>query len=242
MKILFLGTRGEIEPKSKSHRMHTSTLLLSGRSRMMLDCGTSWLGKLDRVRPHHIILTHAHPDHAEGLKKGAPCPVWATEKTWELIDHYPIAPKQRRWIFPRKKEKIGSLHFEAFELLHSLRCPAVGYRISQGRKHLFYAPDVAWIEKMEEAFRGIQLYIGDGASIHRNMIRRDRKTGEIFGHATVRQQLTWCQKKKVPKMIVTHCGSGIVTDRRRAKKKIASFARERDVEVEVAFDGMELTF
>ena len=242
MKILFLGTRGEIKPQSKSHRMHTSTLFILGRSRVMVDCGTSWLGKLDRVHPHHIILTHAHPDHAEGLKEGAPCLVWATKKTWDLIDHYPIAQKQRRLILPRKKKKIGNLEFEAFELLHSLRCPAVGYRISQGKKHLFYAPDVAWIKEMELAFRNIQLYIGDGATLTRNMIRRDKKTDEIFGHATIRQQLTWCQKRDVPRMIVTHCGSDIVTDRRGAKKKLASLAKERALEVAIAYDGMELTF
>ncbi|NGX50446.1 MAG: hypothetical protein K1060chlam2_00292 [Chlamydiae bacterium] len=46
MKIVFLGTRGEIKPKSKSHLMHTSTLLVHNNQRIMIDCGTTWLGKI----------------------------------------------------------------------------------------------------------------------------------------------------------------------------------------------------
>jgi glyoxylase-like metal-dependent hydrolase (beta-lactamase superfamily II) len=37
----------------------------------MIDCGADWLGEVDRVAPDVIVLTHAHPDHAGGLRKGA---------------------------------------------------------------------------------------------------------------------------------------------------------------------------
>ncbi len=240
MKITFLGTRGEIKPKTKYHRMHTSTLFQVDKERVMVDCGTSWLGNINKARPDHIVLTHAHPDHAEGLKRGAPCPVWATKKTWSLIDKYPIPKSQRRLIVPRKKRRIGGIQFEAFDVLHSLLCPAVGYRITKGKNRLFYAPDVAWIEKIEEAFKSIQIYIGDGATITRPMIRKAKGTNQIFGHATVRQQLTWCQKQGVPEMIVTHCGSDIVSHRSKAEKQITKIAGERDVDVMIAYDGMIL--
>jgi hypothetical protein len=42
-------------------------------------------------------------------------------------------------------------------------------------------------------------------------------------------------------MIVTHCGSGIVTgEMEGVRDQIRAFARERGVEVEVAYDGMEV--
>lgn len=240
MKITFLGTRGEIEPKTVRHRMHTSILFSHKGKRVMVDCGTTWLGKIDRIKPDHIVLTHAHPDHAFGLKRGTPCPVWATQETWKLIDKFPIPKSLRKLIKPRKKHRIGGIQFEPFKLLHSLRCPAVGYRITSGKTKLFYAPDVAWIEEMEDAFESIQFYIGDGATINRPMVRKDKKSGEIFGHATIRQQLTWCKKMGVPEMIITHCGSAVVAHEKKAQSQIAALAEERGIDCLIAFDGMEL--
>jgi hypothetical protein len=43
-------------------------------------------------------------------------------------------------------------------------------------------------------------------------------------------------------MIITHCGSDIVSKEKNAIKQIEAFAEEKKVEVQVAFDGMQLTF
>lgn len=240
LKITFLGTRGEIEPKTKRHRMHTATLLTYKGKRLMLDCGDSWLKKLDQIKPHHIIVTHAHPDHAFGLKGGAPCPVWATKETWNLINKYPIPQSLRKLLVPRKKNRIEGVIIEAFPVVHSIRCPAVGYRISCEGIKFFYVPDVAYIPDLAEAFKDIQFYIGDGATIFRTMIRKHKATGQLFGHANIRQQLTWCHKQGVGKMIITHCGSDIVSNEKKALKQIAKFAEDRNVNVEIAYDGMQL--
>lgn len=219
--------------------MHTSLLLKHGRSRVMIDCGESWLDKIQDIRPTHIVITHAHPDHAFGLQNGSPCPVWTTKETWALIDSYPIS--KRNVLSVHKKTKIGPFIFQPFRLIHSLKAPAVGYKIHDKKKSIFYAPDVAWIDKREKAMRGIDVYIGDGATIFRNMIRKDKKTGQIFGHASIRQQLTWCQKEKVHHMIITHCGSDIVTKETSALKTIQALANERNVSVEIAYDGLKKT-
>ena len=74
MKLLFLGTRGEIEARTRRHRMHSSLLVSYRSTRVMIDCGLDWLGKFERLRPSAIVLTHAHPDHALGPeKRRAPC-------------------------------------------------------------------------------------------------------------------------------------------------------------------------
>src|SRR5881394_1544407 len=138
MKLTFLGTRGEIEARTRRHRMHSSLLVSYREGNVMIDCGLDWLGKFERLRPSAIVLTHAHPDHAWGLKNGAPCPVWATEPTWELIHKYPI--KDRHVVRPRQPFEVFGLRFEAFPVEHSVRCPAVGYRISAGKRSTFYAP------------------------------------------------------------------------------------------------------
>ncbi len=240
MIITFLGTRGEIEPKSRRHRMHTAALISYRGKKVMIDCGTNWLGRFQKYRPHYIVLTHAHPDHAWGLKKGSPCPVWASKETWKLIHSYPIEKKKRHLLRPRHLTKIGGLQFEMFPVIHSLLAPAAGFRISAGKTTIFYVPDVLWIPDLQDAFKNIAFYVGDGATIQRCMVRKDKKTGKLFGHATIRQQLTWCRKQHVAKMIVTHCGSDIVKGKKKAILKIEKLAKLRGVQVDIAYDGLKL--
>jgi ribonuclease BN (tRNA processing enzyme) len=61
MTLTFLGTRGEIDARKRRHRMHTSLLVSYRSANVMIDCGLDWLGKLERVDPSAIVLTHAHP-------------------------------------------------------------------------------------------------------------------------------------------------------------------------------------
>ena len=183
------------------------------------------------------MLTHAHPDHAWGLKRGAPCPVYAPQKTWQELQHYPI--KDHLVIDERTPTKICGITFEAFPVEHSILSPAVGYRVSAGRSRIFYAPDLIFIHDRQDALKGVQVYIGDGATVTRSFIRRRGKT--LIGHSPVRTQLTWCEKEGVPKAIITHCGSEIVTgDEHKLSAKLRAMAAERGVEVRLAYDGMKL--
>jgi phosphoribosyl 1,2-cyclic phosphodiesterase len=217
--------------------MHTSLLVSYRGANVMIDCGLDWLGKLKRVDPSAIVLTHAHPDHAWGLKRGAPCPVYAPEKTWQEVRHYPI--KNRQVMKERAPTKISGITFEAFPVEHSIFSPAVGYRVSAGRVCIFYAPDLIFIHERGPALKGVQIYIGDGATVTRSFIRKRGKA--LIGHSPVRTQLTWCQKEGVARAIITHCGSEIVTGQERdMAAKICAMATERGIEVRIAYDGMKL--
>lgn len=186
---------------------------------------------------HAIVITHAHPDHAFGLQDGAPCPVYATAESWEDMQNYPI---QKRYnIVPRQKIKIGGISFEAFPVDHSTNSPAVGYRVSAGRRSVFYIPDVVYIHNRSDALSEIDLYIGDGATLTESMVRKP--DDELIGHTPVRTQLTWCQKEGVPKMLITHCGSEIVEgDERKLGAELRRLAEDRGVEVEIAYDSKEV--
>jgi phosphoribosyl 1,2-cyclic phosphodiesterase len=223
--------------RSRRHRRHSALLITRDSARIMIDCGADWLKAFRKLAPTAIILTHGHADHAFGLAEGAPCPVFATNETWALIDKFPI--DIRRMVLPRKRFRVGGVQFEAFPVEHSLRAPAVGYRIAADRATLFYVPDVAAIPDQDAALRRVAFYIGDGATVTRSMVRVRDHT--LMGHAPIAAQLKWCGEENVARAIFTHCGSGIVrSDGRKIAAQVRRLGSAQGVEACMAHDGLKL--
>ena len=217
--------------------MHSAVLVSYYDGQVMIDCGEDWLGNLDDLKMDAIVITHAHPDHAFGLKAGAPCPVFATHESWEELKDYPIDDQQR--VEPRNAFEVAGIQFEAFVVDHSTIAPAVGYRVCAGEVVIFYVPDVVYIHARADALSGASVYVGDGATLTRSMVRKPGE--ELIGHVPVRTQLTWCKKEGVPKMLVTHCGSEIVEgDERTLGAELREMAQERGVSVQIAYDSLEV--
>ena len=139
--LTFLGTRGELAIRSRRPRRHSSLLIQYNDARIMIDCGADWLGRLSSVAPTAIVLTHAHPDHAWGLAEGAPCPVYPSKETLDLLRGFPI--RDRREMPRHKSVVIDGARVKAYPVQHSIRAPAVGYRVSVKGVRSFYVPDVA---------------------------------------------------------------------------------------------------
>jgi ribonuclease BN (tRNA processing enzyme) len=237
MKLTFLGTRGEIEIRSKRHGMHSSLLVSDGVRDVMVDCGADWAEEVRRVNPCAIVLTHAHADHAGGVKGGSACIVFASYETWQVLKRYPI--EDRRQFASNRPFRIGQLTFEAFPVEHSLRAPAVGFRIAHGQRKIFYVPDVALLTRQSEALRGTDLYIGDGATIARPLIRR--RGNILIGHAPIATQLQWCRRSGVQRAIFTHCGSPIVAGNEgEISARIRELGRHANVDTELAYDGLQV--
>jgi phosphoribosyl 1,2-cyclic phosphodiesterase len=208
------------------------------RREVMIDCGLDWRHGLARLRPAAIVLTHAHPDHAAGLRDGAPCPVYAPAETWSAIERYPIA--ERGIVEPRRRLRVLGIEFEAFPVEHSLRAPAVGYRVRAGRTAIFYAPDLVSIVDEREALSGLEVYVGDGAAVRRAIVRR--RDGRAIGHASIRTQLEWCAAAGIRRAVFTHCGSEIVKgDARTVTASVRALGAELGIEALIAHDGLELS-
>lgn len=236
LRLIFLGTRGYIEARTRRHARHSVLLVAHDRGRVMIDCGEDWATRLARLRPDAVLVTHAHPDHAGGLRRGAPCPVYASAAAWRCMTRFAIAAPHRRILEPRHPRRIAGVVFEAFPVVHSIRAPAVGYRITAGGVRVFYVPDVLDIPARSVALSRVSLYIGDGASIVRPIVRRRGR--RRFGHAPIRTQLGWCRTAGVDVATFTHCGSQIVAgDERRAAGRIAALGAERGVVARIARDG-----
>src|SRR5206468_457477 len=101
----------------------------------------------------------------------------------------------------------------------------------------FLRADLIFIHERSAALKGVQIYIGDGATVTQSFIRKRGKA--LIGHSPVRTQLTWCQKEGVPRAIITHCGPEIMDgDEADITAKISAMAAEGDVRVRIAHDGM----
>lgn len=201
----------------------------------MIDCGADWLGQLSAISPDAIVITHAHTDHALGLKDGAPCPVYATAETWQALGRMPIG--LRELVRPRMAFEIGPAAFEAVPIIHSAIAPAVGYRVTVDGLSFFYVPDVLRIPDSMEVLSGIDLYIGDGARLEHPIVRGNRAAG----HASIREQLSWCADAKVSDAIFTHCGTPIINaDRASIDEALKALARPLHIEASFAFDGEKI--
>ena len=204
----------------------------------MIDCGADWLGRLSSVAPTAIVLTHAHPDHAWGLAEGAPCPVYASIETLDLLRGFPI--RDRREMLRQKSVVIDGVRFKACPVQHSIRAPAVGYRVSVKGVRFFYVPDVAGLPDAPNTLRGISVYIGDGATMTRSMVRK--KNGRLIGHAPMTGQLSWCKMAGVRRAIFTHCGSPIVRGNARGlSAAIRRLGRAQGIDARLACDGNRLS-
>jgi hypothetical protein len=91
MKLIFVGTRGEIEARTPKHRMHSSLLVSYRGTKVMIDCGLDWLGRFARLRPKAIVLTRLSGSRLGFEKRRAVPGVRATK---ELENAAPLQDRQ----------------------------------------------------------------------------------------------------------------------------------------------------
>ncbi len=229
IKLIFLGTKGEIEEHSKKHRYHSSTLLKYKGFKLLIDYGTLQKYKLEKIKPNAVLITHAHPDHYVWTKKDyeISIPVYLTKKTF---DYGKFKPENYKIITPNKKFKLGPFTIIPHNAIHSIRCPAVSFEIHAERKKIIYTGDVVDIKNKNKVLRKADYYIGDGSSIRANLVRR--RDNKIFGHARIITQIHWCEKAGVRNIIFTHFGKESIRKEKEFKKKYP--------EIIFAYDGMEM--
>ena len=233
MRITFLGTRGEVEERERTHRYQTGLLIEGKEAKILFDCGEE---RFLAEKPDAIFLTHAHPDHTKGLKKGTELPVYLTRETEEGIRKFGLENRTR--LEPGKQTSLKEVKIIPYRVYHSLKAPAVLLKVSEGDFTFIFAPDVLSIPDREKVLEGVDLYIGDGSSLKRNLVRRS--DDKVIGHAAVKTQMGWLHKAGVQYAIFTHWGTeAIRLHGNTLKFRIRRFAGPA-LKAEVARDGMAI--
>lgn len=218
--------------------MHSAVMLSCAGKRLLLDAGSTWTGHLSALHPDWIAITHAHPDHAFALEEGTGVPVYVSAKSYELLKHYPV--KNFRVFEPDEELRIGPFRVRPYEVVHSIRAPAVGFRIRAGATTIAYNPDIISIVKEHRVLAGVDVYIGDGASLTHPIVRR--RGDALFGHTTVRAQLNWCKRYAIRRAYIVHCGKQLVQMQPAALQDRVDELAGPDLRATVAHDGMRVRF
>ncbi len=228
-RLLFLGTKGEIEESTPRHQYNASLLIKSGHSRLLVDYGHLRRYTLAELKPDAILITHAHPDHYVWLNEDVITrrPVYLTQET---LDYDGFRPENPHVVAAREKSYLGPFAFEPYRVVHSIRAPAVGWKITVAGQTIVYNSDLIDIVEKDSVLTGVGYYIGDGAAVTANLVRRQGDS--LFGHTRMITQIHWCEKYGIPHIIFTHLG-------RETLREETNFQAEHP-EVIMAYDNLEM--
>jgi len=221
----------EAQEGGPSKRGSPSLLIEADSDQIIIDAGPDILNQLSQLKlqPSTLILTHAHPDHAGGLKdlKFKDLKVYASRDTWTRIKNLTEMPFKKLVFTPERAFRIGKIRVLPFPVEHSIVAPAVGFKISIGERSLIYAPDVLEIPNRTEILEDVDCYIGNGSSLYRDLERE--REGKHFGHASIKKQITeWGHEAEIPVKLFTHIGHLQMTHA-SLQEKVKELYREADV-------------
>ncbi len=227
VKIKILGTRGEIEASAPYHS-HRSGVLLDNK--ILLDIGEK---EFLEYKPEHILITHLHPDHAFFVRNS------------ESINFSAYAPEKYKYDKKvkvlTKKIKIGPYKITSIPTHHSKKVKSQAYLIEKNNQKILYTGDMIWInKKYHYLLENLDLVITEGSFIRKGgMIRRDKESGDIYGHAGV-PNLINLFKKFTGNIVFMHFGSWFYKDIKKAKKQLKELGKEHGMNVIVGYDGLEI--
>ena len=169
MKLTILGNNGPYPAPGGA----CSGYLLSsasGRTHVLLDCGTGVLSNLSRHLPWEemsaVILSHLHYDHMSDLlpmlyalqfhPRTAPLPVYAPDAPAQVRD---LLKAPAYALHPMEDCEIGEIHFSFCPVRHPI--PSFALRATCDGRSFVYTGDTNEVQALDSFAQGADLLLAD---------------------------------------------------------------------------------
>ena len=199
----------------ESRRNYTSTMFTVGNEHLLVNApkGIATMLGQKKLKPRYVLIDHVHEDAIGGLHelRGIKPIVLTSKPIWDYFRrHYRALSGQKedfdklydfeRRVLPIDKTvKLGGFTVEPTMVAHTSegQPSALAFKINVSGTTVFHVSDVFNIPHREKNLKGVDVYIGDGAQLNRNI-------GDQ--HISMEEQIEWAKEADIPQIFFTQIG------------------------------------